>query len=64
MSTSLDFSTTHDNNTDVYKKRYKKGYDIYDEPNAVTVNQSDNVRNNWMKELKDSEKGNYSPKRL
>ena len=56
MLTSLDSSTTHD---DVHKKRYEKGYDIYDEPYVrwLVVNHPDDVRNDWMKKIKDSEKG-------
>ena len=59
MSISLDSSTTHDDNTDVYKKRYEEGYDIFDEPYVrwLVINHPDDVRNDWMKKLKDSEKG-------
>ena len=66
MSTSIDPSTTHDDNTDVYKKRYEEGYDMYDEPYVrwLIVNHPDDVRNDWMKRLKDSQKGNCLPKRL
>ena len=60
MSTSLDSSTTHNDNTDLYKKKYEEGYDIYDEPYVIwlIVNYPDDVRNDRKKKLKDSEKGN------
>ena len=60
MSTSLDSSTTHNDNTDLYKKKYEEGYDIYDEPYVIwlIVNHPDDVRNDQKKKLKDSEKGN------
>ena len=66
VSTSLDPSVTHDDNTDVYKKRYEEGYDIYDEPYVrwLLVNHPDDVRNDWMKKLKDSQKGSRLSKRL
>ena len=59
MSTSLDSSTTHDDNTDVYKKRYEEGYDICNEPyvRCLIVNHPDDVRDDWMEKIKNSEKG-------
>ena len=63
MSTSLDPSSIRDDNTDIYKKRFEEGYDMYDEPYVIwlIVNHPDDVRNDWMKKLKDSQKGNCLP---
>ena len=55
----LDCSTTHDENTDLYKKRYEEKYDVYDELYVrwLIKKHPDDVRSDWMKELQDSEKG-------
>ena len=50
MSTSLDSSTTHDDNTDVYKKRYEEGYDIYDESYVrwLMEHHPGDVKSEWL----------------
>ena len=59
MSTSLGSSTTHDDTTDVYKKKHEERYDIYDEPYVrwLVIKHPDDVRNDWMGKLKGSENG-------
>ena len=54
-----DIAKSHSDSEDLFRRRYKEGYDIYDEPYVrwLVINHPDDVRNDWMEILKDSEKG-------
>ena len=54
-----DIAESHSGSEDLFQRWYKEGYDTYDEPYVqwLIINHPDNVRNDWMKKLRDSEKG-------